>query len=55
MQAELVNDGPVTFLARMSQLPAWPRITREYGYVPPSECPQTEEELERYCSNARDA
>ncbi len=36
MQVELVNDGPVTFWLGMSQLPAWPRITREYGYVSPS-------------------
>ncbi|VDZ81752.1 acetyltransferase [Salmonella bongori] len=49
MQVSLVNDGPVTFLAPgMSQLPAWPRITRESTAMYHLRVPQTEEELERY-------
>ncbi len=48
MQVELVNDGPVTFWLGMSQLPAWPRITRESTAMYHLRVPQTEEELERY-------
>ncbi len=42
MQVELVNDGPVTFWLGMSQLPAWPRITRESTAMYHLRVPQTE-------------
>lgn len=49
MQVSLVNDGPVTFWLRcMSQLAAWPRVTRESTAMYHLRVPQTEEELDAY-------
>lgn len=48
MQVSLVNDGPVTFWLGMSQLAAWPRVTRESTAMYHLRVPQTEEELEAY-------
>lgn len=48
MQVSLVNDGPVTFWLGMSQLAAWPRVTRESTAMYHLRVPQTEEELDAY-------
>ena len=48
MQVSLVNDGPSHSGSGMSQLAAWPRVTRESTAMYHLRVPQTEEELEAY-------